>query len=693
MPHAQPTERLELLAPAGDAEAVSAALAAGADALYFGVTTLNARRRARNLHPAELPATVARIHAHHARAYLTLNTDITEREVGQAARLLELARRSAVDAVLVRDPAMLLLRPLFPELEFHFSTQACGANHVDVSAARLLGLDRVVLARELTLAEVAAASAVPGVATEVFVQGALCYCVSGRCLLSSWGGGRSGNRGLCTSPCRVPWRVGDSAPGQLLSMRDLSALDHLTDLARAGVRAVKIEGRMKTAAWVHDAVTLYRQALGGAPSAALQAATARLGAYTGRQMTSGYLGGQREHLTGAAGREGASTTELPPATAEGTPEPDVPPRTYMLALALGPRGICCACECAGHQREWDLPRTQVRRHGSGVTAAQFLQDLAGEPLQGFTLAPDALATPPELVLAPGTLRGIREHLSAFLHQCRREPAGEVRLDLPEAVRCCLERTPPHPANTRALGELPDRIRLDVAQAASCGGQFPGITLIIEGAATKDVGAVLDLVPAERLIVALPTAVFADRLTEMEELVRSCAAAGVRIEANTWGGMLLAREAGARWESGPALPVLNSLAARMLQSFGAAAVALAIEADRRQLEDVCGSCPAPASLVVYGRPALLTTRVELPASCLGQVFEDRRGIRMVPRLEAGLTVYRPVEPFSIRHCHNSDIRVAHLVADLVAAPDPVREWETLKWPGNDAFTFNYGRTLS
>jgi putative protease len=224
MPNAEPPRRLELLAPAGDLAALTAALEAGADAVYFGLTVLNARRRARNVRPEDLAAAVARLHQHQAQAYLTLNTDITDRELGQAARILALARQCRVDAVLVRDPALLLLRPLFPELAFHFSTQAGVANSADMAAARELGLNRVVLARELTLAEIRLASAVPGVQTEVFVQGALCYCVSGRCLLSSWGGGRSGNRGLCASPCRVPWRVGESAPGQLLSMRDVSAV-------------------------------------------------------------------------------------------------------------------------------------------------------------------------------------------------------------------------------------------------------------------------------------------------------------------------------------------------------------------------------------------------------------------------------------------------------------------------------------
>ena len=196
---------MELLAPAGDSACLQAALEAGADAVYLGLESLNARRRARNFSPEEFSRAVAAAHAKGARAYLTLNIDLSERELGEAARTLQLARNSKADAVLVRDPGLLALKPAFPELEFHLSTQACAVSNADVRAAAQLGLSRVVLAREMSLAEIAFASAVPGIETEVFIQGALCFCISGRCLLSSWASGRSGNRGLCTSPCRLPW--------------------------------------------------------------------------------------------------------------------------------------------------------------------------------------------------------------------------------------------------------------------------------------------------------------------------------------------------------------------------------------------------------------------------------------------------------------------------------------------------------
>jgi hypothetical protein len=166
-----------------------------------------------------------------------------------------------------------------------------------------------------------------------------------------------------------------------------------------------------------------------------------------------------------------------------------------------------------------------------------------------------------------------------------------------------------------------------------------------------------------------------------------------VEVNSWGGWRLAREAHARIESGPGLPVLNWLAARTLSRHGIDCVTLSPEADRRQLEEVTAHCPAPCSLVVFGRPPLAITRVELDEAVAGRVLEDRRGLRVVPRREGGVWVFRPEQPFDLRGLENDAIRVCHLVVDLVASPDPVGEWQAAGWDAEQAFRFNYDRTLA
>jgi collagenase-like PrtC family protease len=296
-------EKLEILAPAGGRLELEAAVAAGADAVYFGLKKLNARQGASNFAQEELADTVAYLHQHNVRAYLTLNIDLAQREIGLAARSLEAARQAKVDAVLIRDAALLELIPFFPELDFHFSTQAAISSSAGMLAAKSLGLKRVVLARELTAAEIQAASSASDVEIEVFVQGALCFSCSGRCLLSSWGGGRSGNRGSCTSPCRVPWKLPESDPERPLSMFDLCLADRLPELAACGVHSLKIEGRLKSPAWVRQAVTLYRQAREGIlDKNTLETQAAELGAYSGRQLSSAFFSGIRSNITGESGR-------------------------------------------------------------------------------------------------------------------------------------------------------------------------------------------------------------------------------------------------------------------------------------------------------------------------------------------------------------------------------------------------------
>ena len=668
----------ELLAPAGDAESLAAALDAGADAIYLGLTFLNARRRARNFSAAELVDAVALAHRRSARVYLTLNVDLAERELSQAARALEAARKAGVDAVLVRDPALLALAPHFPGLELHFSTQAACANSADLEAARLLGIRRAVLARELTLAEISACSRVRGVETEVFVHGALCFSVSGRCLLASWVGGHSGNRGACTSPCRVPWSADGADAGTPLSMRDLGTAHRLGDLKTAGVRALKIEGRLKTAAWVRRAVSLYRRALDGEAGQGLLDEAQALGAMSGRQLTCGYFDGERAQLTGVASRE----RSLGPA------EPAPPSRGYRLAVEVGPRALRVQFDHLGAAETWSLPKSEVRRAHKAVAIGALFERLSANPVD--RVAPASLETNEAgFLLVPRAANALEERVAALVRRGRKGRSA-IDQELAPALREALRPGAAHPSNTRALGQRWDRARISAEQAASFLEQVqPQSGLIVEGASAEQ----LERLDADRgrcsLIAALPSVFFEEDLPAIRELVARAKRLGLRVEVNSWGGWFLAREAGARFEAGPGLGVLNSLAARALADRGAEAVTASVEADRSQLEDLSEHCEAPLSVVVFGRPALMLSRVALEGLA-GRVLLDRRAVRLVARREAGLTALRPLDPFDLRGSVNARVHARHLCLDLVASPDPVGEWSQA---GISPLAFNYGRSLA
>jgi len=256
----------ELLAPAGEWEALVAAVVNGADAVYLGGKEFSARSYAPNFSEAELAEAVKFCHLRRAKIYAAVNTLIAPEEFGRALDYLYRLAEWGVDGVLVQDLGLAqTARRVLPELPLHASTQMTIHNAEGVRFLARLGFRRVVLARELSLADInAIREACPEVELEVFVHGALCFSYSGQCLLSSFVGGRSGNRGRCAQPCRLFYRLEGGlaeAEGYLLSTRDLKALELLPQLAAAGVAALKIEGRMKRPEYVATVTRIYRQAL------------------------------------------------------------------------------------------------------------------------------------------------------------------------------------------------------------------------------------------------------------------------------------------------------------------------------------------------------------------------------------------------------------------------------------------------
>ena len=297
--------KMELLAPAGDWEALLAALAGGADAVYLGSKAFSARQYASNFDRDRLQQATDLLHLHHKKIYVTVNTLISDTEMPEALKLLEYIYNIGVDAVIIQDLGLInLARKHLPELELHASTQMTVHNAAGALFLKKLGIKRVVLARELTKAEVETIQKETGMEVEVFIHGALCVCYSGQCLMSSMIGGRSGNRGRCAQPCRLEYRLfrGNeeikTKGSFLLSPKDLALAEAIPDLHRAGVAALKIEGRMKSPEYVYTVVKTYRQLLDryeeDPDQYRIEAAEIRkLSETFNRGFTTGYFGGNR----------------------------------------------------------------------------------------------------------------------------------------------------------------------------------------------------------------------------------------------------------------------------------------------------------------------------------------------------------------------------------------------------------------
>ena len=257
-------KKLELLAPAGSINVFEKAVEAGADAVYIGAPALNARALSKDFSMAEIAAMIQFAHDKGSKLYLAANSLLKENEIPQAIETLAMLEALQADALIVQDLGVYhLCKEYFPHLRLHASTLFGAHNSLAVRKFADMGFERVVLARELTIKEIGGIAEKSQVELEVFIHGALCFSYSGLCLFSSYLGGKSGLRGRCVQPCRrrYQWKQQGEKPGYYFSMNDLSGIELVHELKKAGVSSLKIEGRLRSAHYVSSVVKAYRMVI------------------------------------------------------------------------------------------------------------------------------------------------------------------------------------------------------------------------------------------------------------------------------------------------------------------------------------------------------------------------------------------------------------------------------------------------
>ena len=291
--------QFEILAPAGSMESLIAGVRCGAHAVYLGGQTFNARRGAGNFSPQELQAAVQYCHTRGVKVYMTLNTLVSDSELPGAVAAAGNALDAGVDAFIVQDLGLAAaLAAVYPGVHLHASTQCSVTTPAGFQALEKMGFRRAVIPREMTAAEIGEIRRSTQMELELFVHGALCMCVSGQCYLSSVLGARSGNRGLCAQPCRLPYGYGRFENKYPLSLKDNCLVRHIAELERMGVASLKLEGRMKKPDYVATVTRIYRGAIDGGritrdDMQALDAAFSRQG------FTDGYfVGDTGPHMFG-----------------------------------------------------------------------------------------------------------------------------------------------------------------------------------------------------------------------------------------------------------------------------------------------------------------------------------------------------------------------------------------------------------
>ncbi len=473
------TELPELLAPAGSFEALVAAVDAGADAVYFGGRRMNARAFARNFDGEEMRRAIDYCHLHGRRAYVTLNTALTTRELGEAIEYAAELYALGADALITADLGLIAeLHRAIPTLELHASTQA--SLHSSDGAellSRELGVARVVLARELSLENIrrAVEDATPEI--EVFLHGALCVSHSGQCLFSSLVGGRSGNRGECAQPCRLPYN--GKYP---LSLRDLCLAGSVPELIEAGVSSLKIEGRMKSPSYVHGVTAIYRRLLDERRAATESELSQLARIFSRGGFTDGYLHGR--HNAPMTGIRSEKDKQESRALAEETFVPrDVRAEGCCEISRGNPARLTLKAAGRSVTVEGEIPSEARTAPLDAEAVAARLAKLGGT---GFAASPSDIRVTCEegLNLAPSALNELRRRaVAALLDGGRREapevhyrpPRGESprgallsasfreagQLDgLPPTLREALDETYLYlPALAELRGELPSGVWL------------------------------------------------------------------------------------------------------------------------------------------------------------------------------------------------------------------------------------------
>lgn len=589
-------KKIELLAPAGNLESLLAAVHSGADAVYFGYGELNARRNAKNFDEQSLGEASRICKERGVKMHMTVNTMVYDREYDQVLKTLEIACRYGIDALIVQDLGVAaLVREAAPEMPMHASTQLTVHNVSGAWQAKELGFSRVVLAREMSREEIAAVTAQVPIETEVFVHGALCMCVSGQCYMSSVIGERSGNRGLCAQPCRLPFssgRRGDS--GYALSLKDLSLADRVQELARMGVSSFKIEGRMKRPEYVAAAVSQFRQALLGA-----QADMDLMAAVFSRSgFTQGYFDGRLGlDMFGTRQKEDVLAGQKVLKSLSDLASKDVPRVgvDFSFSMQQDQPVVLTADDREGHtvSAQGEVPQTALKAPTNEELVRRSLEKTGGTFYYLNSLETEL----GEGLICPASqLNALRRQALEQLTEQRGQivPIGFE----PVARQSKRGRSPvAQPAlwaQIRQMSQLTDSL------AASCEQIILPLDEVLRHAAELD----KSLLP--KIAVSLPRVVFGDDAAQLTERLNECQRIGIEhLSVGNLGGVYLGCQLGFTLHGEFGLNIANEGCLQEYEKLGLADCLLSFELSLSRAKAVGGLLPR--GLLIYGRLPLMVTR--------------------------------------------------------------------------------------
>lgn len=594
----------------------------GAQAVYLGYGNFNARRNGKNFSSEEFAAAVSYCHLRGVNVYLTLNTLLTDRELPQAVQAAAFAAQQGIDAILVQDLGLAtLLRNSLPDTPLHASTQMTICNLPGAEFCHSLGMTRVVLSRELSGEAIAYITKHASVETEVFAHGALCMCYSGQCFFSALFGGRSGNRGLCAQPCRLPYRFDDVNAGKNqhpLSLKDLSLSGYLHALDQMGVSCLKLEGRMKRPEYVAAVTGVYARALqeGREPTQEENALLAQVFSRDG--FTQGYYTNTLTKNMFGSRREGTSPPEALYASLREsytgrervqiplTFSVDILPEQPARLTLTDPRGNTVTV----------LGPTPEPARTKELTQEQLRSQLAKTGGSVFSCEEIHCTLAPGLSLPLSALNALRRDGLAQMETLRKTPPSQRVLPYPPMEK--IKNRTDAPTISLSLFSITQLSQELLAQKPAF-VWLPLADLAAHGETIGDYQAEYG-VPFGAI---LPRIVWDRELPAVEAQLDLCQSLGVSdVLLGNWGLVPLCQKRSLRLHGDYGLGMYNSRSLSALKELGFQSATLSFELNLSQLRDL--SKPLPTSLVAYGRLPLMLMEHGFDAGKGPRHLIDRKG---------------------------------------------------------------------
>ena len=587
---------LELLAPAGSMEALRAAVQNGADAVYLGVGTFNARQSAKNFTIQTLQEAVKYCHVRGVQVHLTLNTLVADRELEEAQSLIRQAAAAGVDAFIVQDLGIVrLCRAIAPTVPIHGSTQLTVHSLPGVLLCAAWGMTRVVLSRELSREEIRYICANSPIEIEVFGHGALCMCYSGQCYLSAAIGGRSGNRGRCAQPCRQMYGFGRAEHKYPLSLKDNCLVHYVKDLEAMGVASLKLEGRMKKPEYVATVTSVYRKALDEGNVTRLMM-NALMAAFNRQGFTDGYYSGNiGPHMFGIREDKPESQKWLEEArnSYEAVENSLVDVKFYAMITAQGSQ--LAVEDPQGHICKTEGPSPEIARNVA-LTAEALAARLAKTGGTPYRCVDVKCQIEPGLTLSAAAINAMRRDVLTQLTALR------ARREIPQPGKP-RKLIPTFGSRTAPV------LTVQVTTRDQITGRLlkmkPAVLYVPLHLILEDLTYFQTLAQNQRICAVAPKIVHDSELEKLKGGLRMVRSIGIReVLVGNLGLLIPARECGMVIRGDSGLNVFNSRTMEELKELELASACLSFEMTLPQIRDI--SKPIDTEMLVYGRMSLMVT---------------------------------------------------------------------------------------